>query len=93
MSDLVARLSPYHDGSMQFDNDGGWVSFDDYMIAAKQITALQAELADARNNALDDAVQAVHEECWTDGEDNEITRAEQNTVTLAIRAIRALKGE
>ena len=99
MSDLVARLravtETVYDGSMSRQRPYPLTNEAADMIEAQaaQIAALKAQLAKARNDALEEAVQAVHEECWTDGDDNEITRAEQNTVTLAIRAIRAMKGE
>jgi len=41
----VDRLSPYHDGSMQFDTDGGFVSYDDYKESADHIEELEAKLA------------------------------------------------
>tara|TARA_R100000951_G_scaffold16512_1_gene13002 strand:+ start:13003 stop:13350 length:348 start_codon:yes stop_codon:yes gene_type:complete len=43
----IDQFSPYHDGSMQFDKDGGWVSYDDYKEAADHIEALEAKLAKA----------------------------------------------
>ena len=46
MSD-IDQFSPYHDGSMQFDKDGGWVSYDDYKEAADRIEELEAKLAQA----------------------------------------------
>ena len=36
----VDKFSPYHDGSMQFDIDGGWVSYDDYKESADRIEEL-----------------------------------------------------
>ena len=39
----VDKFSPYHDGSMQFDIDGGWVSYDDYKESADRIEELEAE--------------------------------------------------
>jgi len=55
---------------------------------------LRAQLATARADALEEAADAVHMECWTDGVGGEVTpelMAEQATTSLAITAIRALK--
>jgi hypothetical protein len=41
----IDQFSPYHDGSMQFDKDGGWVSYDDYKEAADRIEELEAKLS------------------------------------------------
>ena len=55
---------------------------------------LRLAVAEARNAALDEAIDEVHQECWTDGTGGPATEsllAEQATTSLAIMAIRALK--
>ena len=46
MSDDLDLYSPYHDGSMQHDKDGGWISYDDYK---ERIEELEAKLAKQEN--------------------------------------------
>ena len=50
-TEMPELCSPYHDGSMQPDTDGGWVSLDDYkdLCDAKDkcIAELEAKLAKA----------------------------------------------
>ncbi len=51
-------------------------------------------ISQARSDALDEAIDAVHMECWTDGVGRGVTpelMAEQETTSLAINAIRAIK--
>ena len=59
--------------------------------AEGEAARLRKQLTEARNDALEEAVQAVHEECWTD-DVHSGSHFEQSTTRMAIRAIRALKG-
>ena len=44
----------------------------------------------AREDALREAIDEVHQECWTDGPMSETLMAERSTTALAIRAIQSL---
>lgn len=39
--EAVRLHSPYHDGSMVLDNDGGWVSIDDYRALSARVAELE----------------------------------------------------
>ena len=56
----IDQFSPYHDGSMQFDKDGGWVSYDDYKEAADRIEELEAKLSKSEA-LLAKAVEALEQ--------------------------------
>jgi uncharacterized small protein (DUF1192 family) len=61
--------------------------------ARAEIARLTRDVAAAEAAALERAVDAVHYECWTDGDGNaviETVLVEQATTELAIRAIRTL---
>jgi hypothetical protein len=54
--------------------------------------ALERVKEEARNEALREAADAVHYECWTDGNQDQVT-PRQATTSLAIRAIKDLITE
>jgi hypothetical protein len=83
-----------------FLNNEEWTTCGVYSHIHVRADAAQAALEwvkrEARNEALREASEAVHYECWTDGNQDQVTSellAEQATTSLAIRAIEGLITE
>lgn len=75
MSDDIDLYSPYHDGSMQHDKDGGWVSYDDYKERIEELELAVRYEADLAQMALDSRKELeaelrqakISEIFWRDG--------------------------
>ena len=75
MSDDLDLYSPYHDGSMQHDKDGGWVSYDDYKERIEELELAVRYEADLAQMALDSRKELeaelrqakISEIFWRDG--------------------------
>ena len=62
-------FSPYHDGSMQHDKDGGWVSIYDYNALSDAKDARIAELEAERDETMREALslaRSLHKTHYSD---------------------------
>ena len=94
MTDAPERIWLFADGAITTKKPEKYWEANGYIREDIHTTALAAKDADiqaTRNQALEEAIDAVHYECWTDGPASETLLAEQATTSLAISAIRALK--
>jgi hypothetical protein len=77
-------------------NEADWDEFDLPELDDDAQAALERRDKRVWNDALREAVDAVHRECWTDGNQDQVTPellTEQATTSLAVRAIKELITE